>query len=98
MYVEAVGLQGAHLYFEEGSRFVNSHKTREFPRFELFNKHSEPSGAACIRLCYTKTTIASTMVLLKEITETLEPYPDLHDSLPFLDAYDSLSESSAKYS
>ena len=26
------------------------------------------------------------MVLLKEITETLEPYPDLHDSLPFLDA------------
>ena len=62
-------LEGAHLYFEEGSRF------------ELFNKHSEPSGAACILLCYTKTTIAS-----KEITEALEPYPDLHDSLPFLDA------------
>ena len=65
-------LEGAHLYFEEGSRFVNSHKTREFPRFVLFNKHSEPSGAACIRLCYTKTTITSTMVLLKEITEALE--------------------------
>ena len=74
-------------YFEEESRFVNSHKTREFPRFELFNKHSEPSGATCIvHLCYTKTTIASTMVLLKEITKALEPYPDLHDSLPFLDA------------
>ena len=74
-------------YFEEGSRFVNSHKTREFPCFEVFNKHSEPSGAACIvHLCYSKTTIASTMVLLKEITKALEPYPDLHDSLPFLDA------------
>ena len=36
--------------------------------------------------CYTKTTITSTMVLLKEITTALEPYPDLHDSLPFLDA------------
>lgn len=26
------------------------------------------------------------MVLLKEITEALEPFPDLHDCLPFLDA------------
>ena len=26
------------------------------------------------------------MVLLKEIIKALEPYPDLHDSLPFLDA------------